>query len=114
MYRAWLDRAELAVQLRASFSGEASAAVGDCLAAGVPMIVTDVGWLGELPDDAAVRSPPTSPRPSSREACGRLLADPAARDAARQRRPCLRQGAHLRGRRTRLLEILDAPAAAAG
>ena len=32
VYLAWLERAELAVQLRASFSGEASAAVGDCLA----------------------------------------------------------------------------------
>lgn len=47
-----LGRTRLAVQLRRAFRGEASAATGDCLAAGLPTIVSDVGWLGELPDDA--------------------------------------------------------------
>lgn len=51
-YRAWLEVAEVAVQLRSSFSGEASAAVGDCLASGVPAVVSELGWFGELPDDA--------------------------------------------------------------
>ena len=54
-YLGWLNRAELSVQLRASFSGEASAAVGDCLAAGVPMIVSDLGWMEELPDNVAYK-----------------------------------------------------------
>ncbi len=78
-YLAWLDRAEVAVQLRASFSGEASAAVGDCLARGVPLIVSDVGWMGELPDNAAAKVPVEVTPGGLAEACARLLEDPAAR-----------------------------------
>ncbi len=73
VYLAWLERVELAVQLRASFSGEASAAVGDCLASGVPMIVTDLGWLGELPDEAARKVPVDVTAPELAEACSLLL-----------------------------------------
>ncbi|MGD0945313.1 MAG: glycosyltransferase [Acidimicrobiales bacterium] len=80
-YLDWLQRAEVSVQLRASFSGEASAAVGDCLAAGVPMIVSDVGWMGELPDDAAAKVPVDVSAVELAEACRRLLDDPAARSA---------------------------------
>lgn len=79
VYLAWLDRAELTVQLRASFSGEASAAVGDCLASGLPMIVTDIGWMGELPDGAAVKVPPDVTPLELAETCRRLLDDPARR-----------------------------------
>lgn len=79
VYLAWLERAEVAVQLRASFSGEASAAVGDCLALGVPMIVTDLGWMGDLPDDAAFKVPADTTDQELADACQRLLDDPAAR-----------------------------------
>jgi glycosyltransferase involved in cell wall biosynthesis len=78
-YLAWLERAEMAVQLRDSFSGEASAAAGDCLACGVPMIVSDLGWMGELPDGAACKTPVDVTPEELAEACGRLLDDPAAR-----------------------------------
>jgi glycosyltransferase involved in cell wall biosynthesis len=57
----WADllaRADLAVQLRAVSNGEASGAVCDCLAAGIPTIVSDIGWMGELPRDAVVHVPP--------------------------------------------------------
>ena len=81
VYLDWLGRAELAVQLRASFSGEASAAVGDCLACGVPMIVTDIGWMGELPDDVAFKVPVDVTAADLAEACARLLDDPATRGA---------------------------------
>ncbi len=54
-YLEHLGRADLAVQLRARDSGEASGAVGDCLAAGVPTVVSRLGWLGELPDDVVVK-----------------------------------------------------------
>jgi glycosyltransferase involved in cell wall biosynthesis len=47
--RELLDSAALAVQLRTISNGEASAAVADCLAAGLPTIVTDLGWAAELP-----------------------------------------------------------------
>jgi glycosyltransferase involved in cell wall biosynthesis len=49
-----LARADLAVQLRVVSNGEASAAVCDCLAAGIPTIVSDIGWMGELPRGAVV------------------------------------------------------------
>lgn len=54
-YLGALGRSTVAVQLRASFAGEASAAVGDCLAAGTPTIVSNLGWMSELPDDAVVK-----------------------------------------------------------
>jgi len=79
VYLDWLRRAELAVQLRASFSGEASAAVGDCLACGVPMVVTDIGWMGDLPDDVARKVPVDVTSLDLAEACASLLDDSAAR-----------------------------------
>lgn len=84
LYLAWLDRVELAVQLRASFSGEASAAVGDCLAGGVPMVVTDIGWLGELPGDAATKVSVDVTPSELAEVCRRLLDDPPRRRRFRQ------------------------------
>lgn len=57
-YRRWLGRATVAVQLRAVSNGESSAAVGDCLANGVPTIVTAIGPARELPDDAVVKVEP--------------------------------------------------------
>ena len=77
-YLGWLARAKLAVQLRASFSGEASAAVGDCLALGVPLLVSDLGWMGELPEDAAARLPADATAAELAAACGSLIADPGA------------------------------------
>ena len=52
-----MANADVAVELRNSSDGEASAAVCDCLAARVPTIVSSVGWLGELPDPAVMRVP---------------------------------------------------------
>jgi glycosyltransferase involved in cell wall biosynthesis len=51
-YHKLLESADLAVQLRLTTNGEASAAAADCLAAGIPTIVTDLGWLGDLPEGA--------------------------------------------------------------
>jgi glycosyltransferase involved in cell wall biosynthesis len=56
-YAELLRRADLAVQLRRISDGEASAAVCDCLAAGIPTIVTDLGWMGELPRTAVAQVP---------------------------------------------------------
>jgi glycosyltransferase involved in cell wall biosynthesis len=55
-YEAWLRDATLAVQLRATSNGEASAAVGECLSAGLPTIVRDLGWARELPDDVVIKA----------------------------------------------------------
>ena len=57
-YSELLRAADLAVQLRLVSNGEASAAVADCLAAGLPTIVSDLGWASELPE-AAVEKVPT-------------------------------------------------------
>ena len=54
-YRFWLTRAAVAVQLRAASNGESSAAVMECLAAGVPTIVTGLGSARELPDSCVVK-----------------------------------------------------------
>lgn len=54
-YEQWLRRAAVAVQLRASTNGESSAAVGDCLAAGLPTVVTRLGAARELPDECTVK-----------------------------------------------------------
>jgi glycosyltransferase involved in cell wall biosynthesis len=58
-YEAWLGDATLAVQLRATSNGEASAAVGECLGAGLPTIVSDLGWARELPDDVVIKAAPS-------------------------------------------------------
>jgi glycosyltransferase involved in cell wall biosynthesis len=48
-YEGWLQRASVAVQLRRRSNGETSGAVADCLAHGIPTIVSDIGPQGELP-----------------------------------------------------------------
>jgi glycosyltransferase involved in cell wall biosynthesis len=80
-YRQELARADVAVQLRAVVNGEASAAVADCLAAGIPTLVTTVGAHADLPPRAAfqVRS-----GASAHEIAGQLLAllaDPEEKEA---------------------------------
>jgi glycosyltransferase involved in cell wall biosynthesis len=51
-YAEMLRNADLAVQLRTLSNGEASAAVGDCLAAGLPTVASEIGWASELPTEA--------------------------------------------------------------
>ncbi len=58
-YASWLDRAAVAVQLRRTANGESSAAVADCLAAGVALIVTGIGAARELPAEAVVSVSPS-------------------------------------------------------
>jgi glycosyltransferase involved in cell wall biosynthesis len=108
VYLDWLERADLAVQLRASFSGEASAAAGDCLACGVPMIVSDVGWMGELPDDVVRKVPVDATATELEDACRQLLGDPAARETLGERARDY-AGAHSFEAAARaLLDFLDA------
>jgi glycosyltransferase involved in cell wall biosynthesis len=52
-----LASADVAVELRTTSDGEASASVCDCIAARVPTVVSSVGWLAELPDPAVLRVP---------------------------------------------------------
>ena len=49
-YDGWLSRSLLALQLRSHSNGETSAAVADCLAAGVPVVVSQTGSMAEYGD----------------------------------------------------------------
>jgi glycosyltransferase involved in cell wall biosynthesis len=57
-FRKAIAQTRVAVQLRAMSMGESPASVGDCLAAGVPTVVTAVGAARELPDQAVVKVAP--------------------------------------------------------
>lgn len=85
VYSEWLDRADLALQLRAGFGGEASAAVADCLAHGVPMVVSDTGWMAELPAEVARKVAPTVTDAELAELCLALLDDADARGSLSER-----------------------------
>jgi glycosyltransferase involved in cell wall biosynthesis len=52
-----LQSADLAVQLRSPHNAGASGAVCDCIAARVPVVVTGIGWLTELPPDVVLPVP---------------------------------------------------------
>lgn len=47
-YEKWLGRTRVAVQLRSHSNGESSAAVADCLGAGVAVVTSNTGALAEL------------------------------------------------------------------
>jgi glycosyltransferase involved in cell wall biosynthesis len=70
------------VSLRSPTMGETSGTAIRALTLGKPLVVSDVGWFGELPDDVAIRVPV-----DEREVDGlaaaleRLAADEQARDA---------------------------------
>jgi glycosyltransferase involved in cell wall biosynthesis len=49
-YRRWMEATTVAVQLRPSSNGEASATIGECLALGIPTIASATGWAAELPE----------------------------------------------------------------
>jgi glycosyltransferase involved in cell wall biosynthesis len=80
-FRGWLGRASVAVQLREHSNGETQGTIADCLAAGIPAIVTALGSTRELPDEAVVKVE----RGVSAEALGEhmssLLADRPRREA---------------------------------
>ncbi len=58
-YRRWLYRATCAVQLRVTSNGENSAALADCLSAGLPAVTNLVGASEEYPSGAVVALDPT-------------------------------------------------------
>lgn len=48
-YFAWMSRADVAVQLRSHTQGESSLATAEAMAHGLPTVVTDLGWMSQLP-----------------------------------------------------------------
>ena len=80
-YAELLQSADLAVQLQPVAGGEAPATVADCLARGLPTIVTDLGWASELPSDAAEKVPPGVGPGRLKDRIVTLLADNGKRAA---------------------------------
>lgn len=78
-YLRHLGEADIAVQLRLRFFGEASAAVSECLSAGVATLVSRIGWMGDLPDDAVASVPHECSPLELSNALSQLLADPERR-----------------------------------
>lgn len=68
--------ADVALQLRTLSNGEASAAVTDCMARGVPLVVTDQGWFAELPGEAVVKVPLTVTASELAAAIATVIDDP--------------------------------------
>jgi glycosyltransferase involved in cell wall biosynthesis len=54
-YRKYLSESTAAIQIRRIDQGETSAAVADCLAAGLPTIANEVGGIRDLPHDVVAR-----------------------------------------------------------
>lgn len=80
-YTALLRQADVAVQLRLVSNGEASGATADCLAAGIPTLVTDLGWAGELPAEVVARVPVDASAALIAGRIDELLVDPQRRSA---------------------------------
>ncbi|MCU1491173.1 MAG: hypothetical protein JWM85_2578, partial [Acidimicrobiaceae bacterium] len=80
-YLSALRRTTVAVQLRDGFNGEASAATGECLACGVPTVVTRSGWAKELPPDAVVALEAPVGTDELTATLDRLLSDGARRSS---------------------------------
>ncbi|MCV2394184.1 glycosyltransferase [Actinotalea sp. M2MS4P-6] len=83
-YDAWLARSLLAVQLRSHSNGETSAAVADCLGAGVPVVVSRTGALAELADCTTQVEPGIAPRRLAR-VIDDLISDAAQRESLADR-----------------------------
>jgi glycosyltransferase involved in cell wall biosynthesis len=78
-WRALADAA-VAVELRTSSDGEASASVCDCLGARIPTVVSSVGWLGELPEPAVLHVPRECAPDELAGAVRRVIEEPDLRE----------------------------------
>ncbi len=76
-YDLWLAAANTAVQLRRGSRGETSAAVYDCLAAGLPLICNASGSMAELPDSVVWKLPQDFTVQALAAAIQQLADDPA-------------------------------------
>jgi glycosyltransferase involved in cell wall biosynthesis len=76
---------DVCVNLRSPTMGETSGSAIRVLSLGKPLIVSDVGWFAELPDDVALKVPVDEPETRTLEAALELLAaSPEARLALGQ------------------------------
>lgn len=87
-YRHYLQAADIGVQLRANSRGETSAAVFDCLAAGLPMIANAHGSVAELPEHVAYLIPDKCNEMALRQALETLYQDALRRKDLAQAGQC--------------------------
>jgi glycosyltransferase involved in cell wall biosynthesis len=82
--RLWslMESCDVVVSLRAPTMGETSGTVVRALCAGIPLVVSDVGWFSELPDTVAAKVAPDEREVETLTAeLERLLSDDEARAA---------------------------------
>ena len=76
--------ADLAIRLQADpEGGRASADVAKLIAGGVPTIVSELGWQGELPDQVVLKVAPDSDAGALAERMGEALTNEELRRAVR-------------------------------
>jgi glycosyltransferase involved in cell wall biosynthesis len=77
-----MESCDVIVSLRSPTMGETSGTVVRALSAGVPLVVSDIGWFSELPDTVAVKVAPDEREAETLAAeLERLLSSAAARQA---------------------------------
>ena len=81
--RLWalLRRVDASIALRAPTMGETSAVVIRALSAGTPLVVSDVGWFSELPDDVALKVAPDEHEVDALVAAFEAVSRPEVREA---------------------------------
>jgi glycosyltransferase involved in cell wall biosynthesis len=79
-YQHYLSAATVAMQLRANSRGETSAAILECLAAGLPLITNAHGSAAELPDTIAIKLSDSPVQTELATALDQLLSDTHARE----------------------------------
>jgi glycosyltransferase involved in cell wall biosynthesis len=95
--RLWslLAACEVCVNLRYPTMGETSGIVVRALSLGRPLVVSDVGWFAELPDEAAVKVPVgEGEAPAIADALELLVRDPEQRARMGHAARALAQGEH--------------------
>ena len=96
---AFLSACEICVNLRDPTMGETSGIVVRALSLGRPLVVSDVGWFAELPDDAALKVPVGGEEvPAIADALERLARDPDLRASMAEAGRAAAQGEHELGR----------------
>jgi glycosyltransferase involved in cell wall biosynthesis len=72
---------DVVASLRSPTMGETSGTAIRALSLGKPLLVSDVGWFSELPDDVALKAPVDERETDSLAAALEQLADPVVREA---------------------------------
>jgi glycosyltransferase involved in cell wall biosynthesis len=94
--RLWsfIRRADAVISLRSPTMGETSAMVIRALTLGKPLVVSDVGWFSELPDDVALKVVPDEREVERLNAAMETLSNAAAREAMAASARRLASGEH--------------------